>query len=68
MRMNEQKFLILMARKMYKMKDLAEVTGLSRATLSYIKGGKRCNVVVAGKIAKALDVDVENLFEVEIIR
>lgn len=42
---------------------LAELSGVSRATINYIKGGKRCTDEVGEKIAKALDINVTELVE-----
>lgn len=42
---------------------LAELSGVSRATVNYIKGGKRCTDEVGQKIAKALGVTTEELIE-----
>ena len=44
-------------------KRLAELSGVSRATINYIKGGKRCTDEVGQKIAKALGVDVTEIIE-----
>ncbi len=42
---------------------LAELSGVSRTTINYIKGGKRCTDEVGRKIADALDVDVAEIIE-----
>ncbi len=42
---------------------LAELSGVSRATINYIKAGKSCTDEVGNKIAKALGVPVEKLIE-----
>ena len=44
-------------------KRLAELSGVSRATINYIKGGKRCTDEVGQKIAGALGVDVTEIIE-----
>ena len=44
-------------------KELAELTGVSRATINYIRSGKSCSKEVADKIAKALKVKLENIME-----
>lgn len=44
-------------------KKLAELAGVSRATISYIKCGKSCSNEVGQKIAKALGVDVTDILE-----
>ena len=40
--------------------QLAERTGLSRATISHIKTGKSCRYETAEKIAEALGVEVKD--------
>ena len=42
---------------------LAEKAGVSRATINYIKGGKKCSDEVGRKIADALKVPLETLLE-----
>lgn len=42
---------------------LAELAGVSRATVNYIKSGKSCTEEVGNKIAKALGIPVEKLIE-----
>lgn len=44
-------------------KRLAELSGVSRATINYIKGGKRCTDDVGRNIAEALGVDVAEIIE-----
>ena len=44
-------------------KRLAELSGVSKATISYIKCGKSCSDEVGQKIAKALGVDVTEILE-----
>ena len=42
---------------------LAELAGISRATVNYIKAGKSCTDEVGKKIADALQIPVEKLIE-----
>ncbi|WP_455717649.1 helix-turn-helix domain-containing protein [Anaerosporobacter sp.] len=63
MRINRIRFILELAKKDLTLKVLAEKSGVSRQTLSYIKSGKNCTELVACKIAKALDVDVTELIE-----
>lgn len=42
---------------------LAEMSGVSRTTINYIKAGKSCSNEVGCKIAKALGVDVTEIIE-----
>ena len=54
---------VAMARKGYNLVRLSEACGVSRQTLSLINSGKACRPDVAGKIARALGVDVKELIE-----
>lgn len=47
----------------YDTKKLAELSGVSRATVGYIKAGKTCSEEVGNKIAKALGVDVTEIID-----
>lgn len=42
---------------------LAQISGVSRTTICFVKNGKSCSSVTAGKIARALNVPVEQLIE-----
>lgn len=42
---------------------LAEKAGVSRATINYIKGGKKCSDEIGHRIADALGVPIEKLLE-----
>lgn len=42
---------------------LAEIVGVSKATINYIRGGKRCSDETGKKIADALGVDVTEILE-----
>ena len=42
---------------------LAELSGVSRAAIGYIKNGKSCSPKVAKKLADALKVDLKKLLE-----
>ena len=64
MRVKEREFLIAMANKMINLGEVANKTGISRQTLSYIKNGKKCKADLAGKIANALGVEVTEIFDV----
>lgn len=52
---------IEMAIKGFTLVQLAEKSGVSRATLSAVKNGKSCSYDTAVKIAKALEVDVNEI-------
>lgn len=64
MKANVTNLMIAMARKSVNFGELADESGVSRQTLSYIKNGKSCKSGVAGKIAHALGVDVTEIFDV----
>nr|DAW28651.1 MAG TPA: helix-turn-helix domain protein [Caudoviricetes sp.] len=42
---------------------LAELSGVSRTTINYVKGGKSCSDEVGAKIAGALGVPVDTLLK-----
>lgn len=44
-------------------KQLAEISGVSRVTINYIKAGKSCSDEIGKKIAKALKVKVTDIIE-----
>ena len=45
--------------------ELSKLSGVSRTTINFIKNGKSCSDATAGKIAKALNVPVEQLIDLE---
>lgn len=63
MKLDKTLLAVAMARKGINFRDLAILSGVSRATLSYINNGKSCKAEVAGKIAAALGVDVTDIIE-----
>lgn len=63
MRIHKHELLTAMANAGMSFKALASVSGVSRATLSYINNGKACRPETVGKLAKALGVPVEQLVE-----
>lgn len=63
MKFNKTKLGIAMAENNLNFRELAEASGVSRATLSYINNGKNCRPNVAGKIATALNKPLEELIE-----
>lgn len=56
-----QKMLLAMAKKQYSCAALARESGVSRQSISYIRNGKTCKPDIAGKLAIALDLSVEEL-------
>lgn len=64
MKINNIKFNIAIANVAMEQKDLAEKTGLTPETISRIKNGQQePRLSTVGKIAKALEVNVEDLID-----
>lgn len=63
MRIDRIKLVAELTRRDMTQSRLAELAGVSRATINYIKGGKSCSDEVGMKIAGALGVPVEKLIE-----
>lgn len=62
-RIDRVKLGIEMLKKEMTQAELAELTGVSRATICYIRNGKSCSKEVADKIAEVLKVKLENIME-----
>lgn len=63
MRIDRVKLVCEMMRQDMTQKKLAELAGVSRATVGYIKAGKTCSDEVGSKIAKALGVDITEIID-----
>ena len=63
MRVDRYKLGHILVDKDMTLSTLAELTGLSRATVSGIKCGKSCLYETAEKIAEALGVEVKDIRE-----
>lgn len=63
MRIDRVKLAAEMARKEVNLKTLPELSGISRATISAVKGGKSCTKETALKIAHALGKDMDDIIE-----
>lgn len=63
MRIDRVKLVCEMMRQDMTQKKLAELSGVSRAIVGYIKVGKTCSEEVGNKIAKALGVDVTEIID-----
>ena len=61
MRIDRVKFCTELAKKDMKLYELANKCGVSRQTLSYVKNGKSCSEKVGMKIAKGLEVTIDEL-------
>lgn len=63
MRIDRKKLVVAMLDRNQTTLQLAEKSGVSRVTISGVRCGKSCSKSTAEKIAKALNVPVENLIE-----
>ena len=63
MRIDRIKLVSELTRRDMTQAKLAELSGVSRTTINYIKGGKSCSNEVGAKIAGALGMPVEKLIE-----
>ena len=61
MRIDRIKLTIEIAKKEVKLYELAKMSGVSRATITAIKSGKRCKEETAVKLASALGVPLSAL-------
>ncbi len=66
MKIDKQNLQIAMANKCLNVDDLAKVAGVSRVSITkYASGMTKPRTKTLGKIAKALDVPVEKLIDME---
>lgn len=63
MRIDRIKLATEMARSEIKLYELAEKSGLTRATITAIKGGKSCKEETAVKLAAGLGVPLADLLQ-----
>lgn len=63
MRIDRIKLVTELAKQDMTQKRLAELSGVSRATINYIRSGKNCSDEIGRKIANALNVPIEKLLE-----
>lgn len=63
MRIDRIKFAAELARADCKVYELAARSGVTRATITAIKGGKSCKKETADKLAKALGVPITALIQ-----
>lgn len=65
MRMSRRKVNIALARKQMTVTELAGAYGVSRARMNVILNSQVVTPVCAGRVAKALDVDVTEIIDQE---
>lgn len=63
MRIDRIKLVTELTKQGMTQKELAERSGISRATVNNIKCGKSCSMEIAEKISIGLGVKLENLLE-----
>lgn len=63
MRIDRVKLIAEMARQDLSTLSLAEVSGLSRGTITGVRSGKSCSKGTADKLAAGLGVDVADIIE-----
>lgn len=64
MRIDRVAFISAMASQFITQKRLAEISGVSRGTITGIVSGRSCKVETAEKLARALGVPIKSLQEV----
>lgn len=67
MKLNKNKIGFILAERNMIQQDLANASGMSRGNLSCVINGKGCRPSTVYKIAKALEVNPEDIIE-EVIR
>lgn len=65
MKIDRIKLIAEMAKLNVTILRLSEMAGVSRATISAIRSGKACSPATAAKLAKALNVSVDKITELE---
>lgn len=68
MRIDRVKFAAEFARADIRMYELAERSGVTRATITAVKSGKSCSKDTAEKLAAALGVPLSELLEANAVR
>lgn len=63
MRIDRIKLITELAKQEMTQKRLAELSRVSRTTINYIRGGKSCTYETAMKIAKVLNVNLNDIIE-----
>lgn len=65
MQIDRVKLISEMARHRITAKRLAEISGVSRPTITNIRSGKSCSELVGKALARALGVDIAEIIETE---
>lgn len=63
MKLDRVKVISVMAERRMLVKELSNITGLSRVTITNIRAGKDCSTATAYAVARALNVDVSSIQE-----
>lgn len=63
MRIDREKFAVALLKRELTQKKFSEMTGLSRGTINGVKNGRSCSDRTGHIIAKALEMDIEELRE-----
>lgn len=63
MRIDREKFTVALLKRELTQKKFSEMTGLSRGTINGVKNGRSCSDRAGRIIAKALEMDIEELRE-----
>ncbi len=63
MKIDTVKLITTMYKKGIKTGEVVKKSGVSRSTISAVRGGKTCTLDTAVKIANALDIPVNELIE-----
>lgn len=66
MRLKKNMLKHIMVDRDLKLRQLQEITGVSKQTLSAVSNGKSCSFETAEKLAKALNLDLMELIEREV--
>ena len=62
-KLNTKKVFLKMAHLGFNQKKLAEHVNVSRQTISNVMNGRGCSPILLGKIARALEVEPEEIIE-----
>ena len=66
MRLKKNMLKHIMVDRDLKLRQLQEISGVSKQTLSAVSNGKTCSFETAEKLAKALNLDLMELIEREV--